>query len=125
MTEDEKEKRIKARVAGRKAANEIFEYVALENSWPDGHGSEFADSLCEELRKLLPQAKATEVKPEPLLPIARLGSEVITFGKYAGTQLDGVPLAYLDWLMKENEGFAKRLKAYLTHPELESRRRGL
>lgn len=114
------QKRIEARVAGRKAAADVFGLL----SWPDGHGSEYADSLCETLRGMLPQAKATEVVPEPIPPIARLGAIVMPFGAYQDNSLDDVPIEYLDWLCRSQEEFYKNLRAYLKHPELESRRRG-
>ena len=63
-----------------------------------------------------------EVKPEP---IARIGATEMPFGAHKGKSLDDVPLEYLDWLCSSQEGFYKNLKAYLKHPELESRRRGL
>ncbi len=113
-------KRVEARVAGRKMADELFEL--LPGILPDGHGSEYADALCEKLRAMLPQRKATEVKPEPLQPIARLGATVMLFGSHQGKTFDETPLEYLDWLCRSHEEFYKDLKAYLKHPELEPRR---
>ncbi len=112
-------KRIQARIDGRKAAAELFQLTTP----PDGYGSEYADELCETLRKLLPQRKATEVKPEPLQPIARLGATIIEYGEYRDDSYDNIPLDRLDWYLRKAEENAKSLRAYLKHPEIESRRR--
>lgn len=61
-------------------------------------------------------------KPEP---IARLGATEMPFGAHAGKSFDETPVEYLDWLCRSQEGFYKSLRAYLKHPELESRRRGI
>lgn len=119
------EQRIKARIAGRNEAVPIYEMLFLSDGtppWNDGCGADYAEALLEKLAELLPHRRVAEPEPEKPEPIARLGSYVIQFGRYAGHAFDDTPLDYLDWLCREQEGFYKRLRAYLTHPELESRR---
>jgi hypothetical protein len=113
-------KRIAARVDGRKAAGDLLEL--LSDADKDNH--DFMQSLVDTISTvcdLNPKPEATSA-PEP---IARLGSTTIPFGQHIGKDFDSVPLDYLDWLCREQEGFYKTLRAYLKHPELESRRRGL
>lgn len=112
---------IAARVAGRKAAEEIKPLL----EWPNNHGADFADGFLSQMRQLLPQRKADAIEPEKPQPIARLGAIEMPFGAHAGKTLDDVPLEYLDWLCRSQEEFYKNLRAYLKHPELESRRRGI
>ena len=112
------ETKIKARIAAREAAKEVRELL----SWEDGTGADYAESFLSAMRELLPQKKADIPREEKPVPIAMLGAHVIPFGLYARQPFDAVPLEYLDWLCREQEGFYRVLKAYLTHPELESRR---
>ena len=63
--------------------------------------------------------ETADVKPEP---IARLGAIEMPFGAYAGKSFDETPIEYLDWLCRSDESFYKSLRAYLKHPDLESRR---
>lgn len=109
---------IGARVAGRKAAREIFELL----QWPDGFGADFADGFVDEIRDMLPKRRIEPVPPEKSLPIARLGATRIPFGQYKDQTFDEAPLDYLDWLCRSQEEFYKDLRAYLKHPEVESRR---
>lgn len=113
-------KRIEARVAGRNAAKEILPLL----SWPDGHGADFAQSFCDTMRELLPRRHTKEDSPPAPIPIARLGQLQMVFGVHKGKHFDDIPLEYLDWLCCQQEDFYKSLRAYLKHPELESRRRG-
>lgn len=113
-------KRIAARVNGRKAAGDLLELL----SDADKGNRDFMQSLVGTISTvcdLTPKAEPAQT-PEP---IARLGSTAIPFGQYSGKDFDSVPLDYLDWLCREQEGFYKTLRAYLKHPELESRRRGV
>lgn len=112
-------KHIEARIAGRKAAKELFSLL----EWPDGHGADYADGLLAALREMLPQRKADIVEPEKPIPIARLGATSIPFGKWLNYTFDETPLEYLDWLCSSQESFCKDLRAYLKHPELAGRRR--
>lgn len=109
---------VKARIAGRDAAPHLIELL----DWPDGHGADYADALCHRLRELLPKRKVDEVKPPQQTPIAHLGVITMPFGVHAGKSFDDIPLEYLDWLCRSQEDFYKSLRAYLKHPELESRR---
>jgi hypothetical protein len=111
---------IKAKIAGREMAAELCEYIG--QPWEDGTGADFAESLLRELAERLPK-RAKQIEPEEKpLPIARLGATIQNYGQYSGKCYDDIPLSYLDWLCRENERQYKELKAYLTHPELESRR---
>lgn len=111
-------KRIAARVEGRKVAADLLDM--LDDETKDDRDVMLAvvetiTSVCDLAPK--PEPAAT---PEP---IARLGALVIPFGQHVGKRFDDVPLDYLDWLCREQESFYKTLRAYLKHPELESRRR--
>lgn len=111
--------RIASRVRGREAATELLSLLDVEVR----DDPEAMEVLVELLEGFTNRNKA---KPaEPTEPIARLGSTAIPFGQHSGKDFDSVPLDYLDWLCREQEGFYKTLRAYLKHPELESRRRGL
>lgn len=117
------EQRIKARVVGRATAEELHNAFLADVSkkYPE-HGADYAEALLERLAEMLPHRRMATPEIEKPEPIARLGCNVIPFGKHASRQFDEVPLDYLDWLCREQEGFYKTLRAYLTHPELESRR---
>ncbi len=113
------EQKIKAKVKAREDAKMIREML----SWEDGTGHQYAESLLKELRSLLPIREADKPKEPPKLePIARLGATVMAYGEFAGQQYDQVPLNRLDWYLQVAERDAKQLRAYLTHPELQSRR---
>lgn len=111
---------IAARVAGRKAAEEIKPLL----EWPNNHGADFADGFIGYMQQALPRRKADVVEPKKPEPIARLGATEMPFGTHAGLTFDETPLDYLDWLCGSQEHFYAKLRAYLTHPELESRRGG-
>lgn len=120
------EKKIKARVAGRKEAIPIYEMLFLSDGtppWDDGYGADYAEALLEKLAELLPHRRLPAPEPEKREPIARLGAMVIEFGQYKGQCFDEIPLDYLDWICRTYEGLVKGVRAYLTHPELESRRK--
>lgn len=104
------------RIAGRKAATELLELVAKG----DRADAVFMGAFVEALTKAVGQ------KPETVsaLPsIGRLGTTAMPFGKHINRQFDDVPLAYLDWLLGQEESFKQDLKAYLTHPGLADHRR--
>lgn len=109
--------RIQARVDGRIAAHEIVTLL----KWPDGHGADYADAFVSQIRDLLPKRKADAIDVIPV-PIARLGAVKLEFGAHKGKTLDEVPLKYLDWLCRTTEDTLKDVRAYLKHPDLESRR---
>lgn len=115
---DESFKRIEQRIAGRKMANELFGLIEGGNAT-----RVYMESLIDELKRL-----AGIAEPEPATkkhePIARLGATEMPFGAHGGKCFDEIPLEYLDWLCRTQEGFYKSLRAYLKHPELESRRSG-
>lgn len=110
--------RIEMRIAGRQMAKQLYELC-------DGPITNFhyVDSLVQELKRLAGLYEPEPV-PETRGAIARLGREKMPFGIHADKCLDDVPLEYLDWLCRSQESFYKNLRAYLKHPELESRRSG-
>lgn len=113
-------KRIAARVEGRQIATGLLTLI-------DDQAKSNRDIMQAVVETFTAECDLTP-KPEPSPtpePIARLGALVIPFGQHVGKRFDDVPLDYLDWLCREQESFYKTLRAYLKHPELESRRRGL
>lgn len=115
-------KRLEARVAGRKAAMEAWELYC-----PAITDFYFAESFIESLKAqtgIADHERAVAECSVSEIPIARLGATEMPFGGHAGKKFDDVPLEYLDWLCRSQEDFYKSLRAYLRHPELESRRRG-
>lgn len=111
--------RIASRVRGREAATELLSLLDAEVR-DDPNAME---AIVESLECFTNRNKPAT--PLPTEPIARLGATTVPFGQHNGKDFDGVPLDYLDWLCREQEAFYKRLRDYLRHPELESRRRGL
>lgn len=109
--------RLRRRIEGRKAAEEIRELLDIGR---DPTADPYLDAFIETLR---PAAKPTNAPPRE--PIARLGATPLDFGAHRGKTFDDVPVDYLDWLCKSQESSAAALRSYLTHPDLESRRRGL
>lgn len=113
--------RIEKRISGRHAAGEIADL--LGDVLTDRN---YLRAFVEELQRRYAEKPTTPaVASSPVVPIGRLGATVMPFGEWRGKTLDEVPLAYLDWLCGEQEQFYRVLRAYLKHPELESRRRGL
>ncbi len=113
-------KRIASRVEGRKAAGDLLEFLEDERKGD----RDFMLALMETISQVCDLSPKPE-PPKELEPIGRLGATLIPFGQHCGKDFDGTPIDYLDWLCREQEGFYKRLRDYLKHPELESRRRGL
>ena len=111
--------RIRKRIEGRKAAGDIAELIGDLL-----HDRAYLAAFVEELQARFGE-QHVEAQTPPPEPIGRLGSTLIEFGVYRGKTFDDVPLEYLDWLCRVQEDSAKRLRAYLKHPELEARRRGL
>jgi hypothetical protein len=111
--------RIERRVAGREMANDLIEFIGYEID-----DAIFMESVIQTLSvRGLPKAEPQPVaKPEP---IGRLGATVIPFGQHSGKTFDAAPLDYLDWICRSQEEFYRDLRAYLRHPDLESRRRGV
>lgn len=111
--------RIERRIAGRLAAVEVAGCLGSDTACPH-----FMAALIEKLQAdCLPSAPVMDAPKPP--SIAMLGDCRITFGAHAGKSLDEIPIDYLDWLCREQEEFYRTLRAYLTHPDLESRRRGV
>ena len=111
---------LKRRVAGSLFAVELMALIPSA----DFADANFMGGLIDRIKRdssSEPIEDVSDVKPEP---IARLGNTAMPFGQYAGKLFDDVPLEYLDWLCRSQEDFYKDLRAYLKHPELESRRRG-
>jgi hypothetical protein len=113
---DEQRQRIEARIAGRKMGTELFGLIEGDTS-----SDPYMESLIDEIRRLS-GIRHAEPEVEKHEPIARLGATEMPFGAHAGKCFDDTPLEYLDWLCRNQEDFYKTLRAYLRHPELESRR---
>lgn len=111
--------RIASRVRGREAVADLLSLLDAEVR-DDPNAME---AIVEALECFTNRNKPAE--PVAVEPIARLGAILVPFGQHLGKRFDDVPLDYLDWLCREQESFYKMLRAYLKHPELESRRRGL
>ena len=112
--------RIASRVRGREVVAELLSLLDADVRDDPNAMEAIVESLEAFTNRNNPKT------PEPTVePIARLGAMLLPFGKHVGKRFDDVPLDYLDWLCREQEGFYKTLRAYLKHPELESRRRGL
>lgn len=114
----EERKRLEDRVAGRKMAQELYGLIEGNTA-----SRPYMESLIDQLKA---NAGIGQPEPEPPAekhePIARLGATEMPFGAYADMPFDEVPLDYLVWLCRSQEEFYKALRAYLRHPELESRR---
>lgn len=111
---------LKRRVEGSKYAVQLLSLIASR----DLEDADYMDGLVERMIRdgsHKPIEEETDDKPEP---IARLGATEMPFGLHAGKSFDEVPIEYLDWLCRSQEGFYKSLRSYLRHPDLESRRRG-
>ena len=106
------EKRITARIAARKSAEDVLELL----DWPDGTGADFADAFLERMRSLLPRRQEKDPPPKTV-PLARLAATTMPFGKHEGRRFDDIPDDYLDWLCRSQEEFLADLRAYLRHPD--------
>lgn len=106
---------ITERVEAGKLAKECLELVA-DQLTSDVMRVAFVEKLRLILIPLTPEQSTS------LAPIGRLGAVQITFGQHAGKCYDDVPLDYLDWLCGQQENNLASLRAYLKHPEIESRR---
>lgn len=114
-------KKVGIRISARKTADELFTLISI----PEEYSSDYAEALLEKLAELLPKPILKAKGAPKEIPIARLGSTVMDFGKHKGKKLDQVPLDYLHWLQSEQETFMWQLNNYLNHPQLEGYRRGL
>lgn len=108
------EKRVTARVAGRQAARDLFDLLAV----PEDYGVEYAEALLSEFRSMLPQRPAEPTATVKGTPLPVLRAIQFPFGAHRGKRFDDVPLSYLEWLLSEQEGFHKLLREYLNHPEI-------
>jgi hypothetical protein len=114
--------KVAARVQGRKMAVELSSLIPGDNF----HDLNFMEALTDELKEMAGVVPAVNIEVvEQVQPIARLATTEVPFGVHKGKSFDDVPLTYLDWLCREQEGFYRSLRAYLKHPELKSRRRGI
>lgn len=112
--------RIASRVRGREVVAELLSLLDADVRDDPNTMEAIVESLEAFTNRNKPKTPGPTVEP-----IARLGAMLLPFGQHVGKRFDDVPLDYLDWLCREQEGFYKTLRAYLKHPELESRRRGL
>ena len=106
------------RVAGSLYAVELMQLVKSS----DLEDADYMDGFLDRLNRDFGQQEIEDVGDVKPIPIARLGSIVMPFGQHQGKCFDDVPLEYLDWLCRSQEEFYRDLRAYLKHPELESRR---
>ena len=111
---------LKRRVQGSQYAVQLLSLIPS----CDLEDADYMDGLVERMIRDGSHSpiETADVKPEP---IARLGAIEMPFGAHAGKSFDETPIEYLDWLCRSNESFYKSLRAYLKHPDLESRRRGM
>lgn len=113
------EQRVISRINGRNMAGEIVKARLLNDA--DFADRDYMEAFVEELKRVSGHWVETPelVKHQP---IARLGSHVLDYGEFRGRCLDDIPLERIDWYLRKAEENAKILGAYMTHPELESRR---
>jgi hypothetical protein len=111
--------RVERRIAGRSVAGELLDLIGAQRD-----DAIFMEAVIGQLR-LATIGPPAEPPPPTHEPIARLGATQMEFGQYMGQTLDEVPRDYLDWLCATQEDFYRVLRAYLKHPDLESRRRGV
>jgi uncharacterized protein (DUF3820 family) len=109
---------LKRRVAGSLMAVELQQLLSNEQL----SDTDFMRGLIDRLERDTSSEPIADVADVKLEPIARLGATIMPFGKYADDSFNTIPLEYLDWLCGSQEEFYKGLRAYLTHPELKSRR---
>lgn len=115
--------RIQERMAGRQSARDCWSLATADFDPPP---IAFCEGFADEIRKLSGiEQKESGINSADCGPIARLGAMEMPFGQHHGKSLDECPLDYLDWLCRSQEDFYKSLRAYLKHPDLESRRRGI
>ena len=112
------EETLKRRVAGSLMAVELMGLIASDELADADYMGGLIDRITRDTSSE-PIEDVADVKPEP---IARLAANTMPFGLHVGKSFDEVPLDYLDWLCSSQESFYKSLRAYLKHPELESRR---
>lgn len=117
------EARIKARVAGRNAADVLSDVAFDEIKEHPNHGADFAEAMIERFGELMPKRADHQPVVPKLEPISRLGQTIIRFGSHCGKKFDNIPVEYLDWLCGQQEELIKELRAYLKHPELQEHRR--
>ena len=118
--------RIRLRVAGRQMAADMVSLIDNQSRT----SRDYVESMLEEIARIAPFYPNADrhdpcgVPEENVThePIARLGATIMPFGQYADNSFDDTPIEYLDWLCRSQEGLYKDLRAYLKHPELESRR---
>lgn len=108
------------RIEGSKYAVQLISLIASSDLADPDYIGGLVDRIVRDTSQK--PIEVADLKPEP---IARLGATEMPFGEHKGTSFDDVPLEYLDWLCRTQENFYKSLRAYLKHPELESRRRGI
>lgn len=124
ITSEQNEARILDLVRGRQLAKLTVELIGPELT--ERATPAFAEGFTTALRNSIMGEEPPPASPaEPPPPIARLGATQMPFGEHVDRTFDETPLAYLEWLCREQETFYKLLRQYLRHPELESRRRGL
>jgi hypothetical protein len=114
------EETIKRKVAGRNMAEDLLDCIPDK----DAEDPVFMASLAARLLRPFEKAPVEAPAPKPE-PIARLGLFRFSFGQHADKPLDEIPLDYLDWYCRTAEETLAAVRAYLKHPDLESRRRGV
>lgn len=118
--------RIQKRIKGRQAAKDCWSISIADPTSDAPPSREWCEGFCDEIRKLTGvEGREQSINAADCGPIARLGNIPMPFGQHEGKPFDETPLEYLDWLCRSQEDFYKSLRAYLKHPDLESRRRGI
>jgi len=107
-------------IAARKDAEELLALIDADKMLDGDYRDAFMRRL--HLESKPPEDIKEPTKPEP---IARLAAYEMPFGAHKGKTLDFIDVDYLDWLCRSTEDSLAAIRAYLKHPDLESRRRGL
>jgi uncharacterized protein (DUF3820 family) len=115
--------RIAARIAARKACEEIVLLVAGEvRGLTEAHGDAAAESFWEHFRTAFeghfPQLPAApqptlDVRPMDDFEIRQFEQQPLNFGQHKGKRIADVPKAYLEWLAYSDDDLKSELKRYL------------
>lgn len=107
---------IASKIAGRQAAGDVADLIGDQLC-----DRAFFGRFIEVLQEKFGDGGSDSIVPPE--PVSRLGRTVVPFGVYRESSFDETPIAYLDWLCREQESFLSQLKAYLKHPDIDEHRR--
>lgn len=107
------------RRAGRKDATEVIGVYE-----PMAKSQDYREAFVNLIVMSCGMLHGLEIKPKQpeRQPVARLGAMIIGYGEFVGFKYDDIPRKRLDWYLKAAEENARSLRAYLTHPDLDSYR---